>query len=551
LSVDVANELARLLAPGVLGYFTHYEVTEVFAKDESGQPFNVLTIVVLEERNDQEVQKLRFLNKERIKVANLQNWSFGVCRYSKVVSNLLPAIKSLCTDSSWKESGNYLQMGKLDSMCSVFVPPDATTSSPLNRVLRNNLWNGSYVFEWFDSEKSALATLLDSPKYLKDLSEQVNRYVPIGLASLSDRLGDLLVQIPVRILMSEFGRLQNNGHYLNVAWHPKATPRALRFNGEIRSDKTCRGYVSSVVQLPQTVLNIPHSKGMSRGVIWDDENQLILADTGELSFIDSMHINTHISDTEPRLFTTPDKENGVYQHRVSLVNHQMIKSIIGESEGKVPDDWMRQRIYEEELTTLTKERKFLQYKPTEHSDQASGHQEALDDVRALINRYGVNGAWLWDPYLSASDILQTLFYCSFSGVELRALTGAKEVPVDSKVCKVLNIINKLLPLKKSNPSYLNKQRNVLEASKGNTRGLVIEYRMNKGPEGWRFHDRFLIFPKSDERAALVWSLGTSVNSLGKEHHILQRVDNGQLVVDAFEELWEQLDKSEHLIWKTP
>lgn len=58
------------------------------------------------------------------------------------------------------------------------------------------------------------------------------------------------------------------------------------------------------------------------------------------------------------------------------------------------------------------------------------------------------------------------------------------------------------------------------------------------------------FPKADE-AALAWSLGTSVNSLGTEHHILQKVDDGQLVADAFVDLWEQLNKPEHLIWKKP
>jgi hypothetical protein len=98
--------------------------------------------------------------------------------------------------------------------------------------------------------------------------------------------------------------------------------------------------------------------------------------------------------------------------------------------------------------------------------------------------------------------------------------------------------------------FVERQRAELDATQSNWRGLCLEYRVNRGPKGWRFHDRFPIFPKTDQ-GALVWSLGTSVNSLGKGHHILQRVDNGQLVMDAFEDLWECLNEPEHLIWKKP
>lgn len=47
----------------------------------------------------------------------------------------------------------------------------------------------------------------------------------------------------------------------------------------------------------------------------------------------------------------------------------------------------------------------------------------------------------------------------------------------------------------------------------------------------------------------VWSLGTSINSLGNKHHIIQIVRNPQMIVDAFEELWDELDSEECLVWK--
>jgi len=95
-----------------------------------------------------------------------------------------------------------------------------------------------------------------------------------------------------------------------------------------------------------------------------------------------------------------------------------------------------------------------------------------------------------------------------------------------------------------------KQRATLQCITSNLRGLRLEYRIRTGSTGWAFHDRFLIFPAADH-AALAWSLGTSINGLGKQHHILQRVDDGQRIRDAFAELWDKLDQPEHLIWKTP
>ena len=42
---------------------------------------------------------------------------------------------------------------------------------------------------------------------------------------------------------------------------------------------------------------------------------------------------------------------------------------------------------------------------------------------------------------------------------------------------------------------------------------------------------------------------TSVNSLGNKHHIIQSVEHPQMMIDAFEELWNELDAPECLVWK--
>ena len=39
----------------------------------------------------------------------------------------------------------------------------------------------------------------------------------------------------------------------------------------------------------------------------------------------------------------------------------------------------------------------------------------------------------------------------------------------------------------------------------------------------------------------VWSLGTSVNSVGKSHHIIPRVESPMLIDDFFDDVWSQTD----------
>lgn len=141
-------------------------------------------------------------------------------------------------------------------------------------------------------------------------------------------------------------------------------------------------------------------------------------------------------------------------------------------------------------------------------------------------------------------MLNTLAYCPYWNSDLRALTGAQRPPGASAT----------VPASSGSTTaaedFINEQRAILDGVASNWRGLVLEYRAKHGQAGWAFHDRFLIFPQV-EKAALAWSLGTSVNSLGRAHHILQKVDNGQLIHEAFQELWGELNKPEHLVWKKP
>ena len=526
-------EIERLIVPGVLGFYTHFEVTEVvgIVKDQDSA-VNLFTILVAENRLDEVPQVAAFLNTKPIRLKSLKGWRFGVMRYTRPVVELIPALEELDITGQWRQSGNPLTIGKLISLPPIFVPPDSATPVPWNHVLKNNFWNGSYLFEWSDPDKRILQPFFDQPPRLQELSEALQKFMPLGLASLSDRLGNLVLQLPSTVLMSSFGG-HPNGHdfVINVVWNPKASPRSLQASLRLEFDGFITGYTSALIQIGQTVLPMPSREGLHRGTIWDEQHQIVLAVTGPRSFINSCAMNMNVVSPEPRVFGVKQDDASIKEYRVGLL--QQTKTVIGQPQNNDAGGWTHRRMYREELTRLVRERRFVQYKPLPGHEE-SEHEKALQDLRALINEYGSEGSWFWDPYLSAHDILETLFHCKYANVDLRALSGAKEVG-GSKVNKA---------------SFAERQRTVFKTAQSNMQSLRLEYRVKTGTAGWNFHDRFLIFPKTDS-GALAWSLGSSINSLGKRHHILQRVDDGQLVKDAFIELWNQLDKPEHLVWKNP
>jgi hypothetical protein len=300
----------------------------------------------------------------------------------------------------------------------------------------------------------------------------------------------------------------------------------------MENDGAISGYVSADILGPETRLPMRSGQGLHRGVIWDDHHKVILSATGPSGFINAISLNIQISDPEPRVFVTQNRDGTSIHHRVYLVPSP-IKSTIGNPKDDSNGGWTWKRMYDNEVSRLVAERRFVQYRPK--PGQKDEREKALADMRLLIDQYGEGGAWLWDPFLSANDILETLFHCKHFNADLRALTMGSEAPERTPG---------------QGASFIERQRADIKNAQCNLRGLRLEYRIKSGQAGWGFHDRFLIFPKADFHA-LAWSLGTSVNSLGTQHHILQRVDDGQPVADAFVDLWEQLDQPEHLIWKTP
>lgn len=539
-SVSVENgrfleDFDLLAKSGVVGLFGYFELIEVTRYcDGKPEPTNVFTIAVALEKGA--ARKTEKLNDQRIRANAIKGHSFGVFRSVLSVDAFRQALENYLTTQIWRPNGVSVSVAHLEPVARRFVPPSGSTDVPLNRVLKNNFFNGSHVLELFDVDKPSLQDLFETPTALLQVSEAVSGLVPLGIAGLADRLGNIVVQFPVEAVRARFG---NNGsrYTVEVAWHPQIAERQLIATAYGEHDKLAIAFGQEHATSGVVSLCADPGHGLLHGTVWDNENRVLLAATAGDAFIKTIALNMTMLEHEPRLI--PESIDASEAKTKIKLKRPSNVSLIGKNPKGSITEPIGRRIYEEELATLRSQRKFLQYGARPRSG-TSDRQQALSDVRLLIGFHGANGVWLWDPFLAPQDILDTLFHNPTMGVPMRALTLLKVPTPDDKE-----------PVGAKKVDLRQNYRATLANLPGNFHGLNIEFRSAHGPSGWEFHDRFLIFPKSADDRAKAWSLGTSVNSLGKSHHILQQIENAQLIADAFQLLWDAVAHSENVVWTCP
>ena len=397
---------------------------------------------------------------------------------------------------------------------------------PLNRVLKNNFLNGSYVLEFFDTQKSFFAQLSKSHKTL--LAEKLAEYLPIDLFTIADRVGNILFQFPslnVRYRYQVWDEETAFHHLLTLdpripdVSHILVTSEVMQDENIVgRSDFLCDGW-----QVEKT-LPAGDASRLCRTTIVDLQTNLVLSSQSTSLMREMTHF-LHLSDpfSEPRTIWDPDKKRCT---KIQITSQETIH--VGPNHVLLRDTPIKNRQYFEKIKTLEKRLEFCQYNLGDRS-------RALADLRTLMNQGHDGMVYLWDPYLSVDDLLETWYYTTVFGIPLRAITSQKAAQTPNHE-------------KEEVSAWIQAQRQRIQ-SRSNNHGISLELRCQWGDHGHSFHDRFLMIVRK-HKTPEVWSLGTSVNSIGTSHHILQKVSHPQMVVDAFETLWGLLSAEECLVWKT-
>lgn len=549
--VRTRAKLNELMEPGVLGFYNSFEITEILGFEDK-KIFNVLTLVVAEPGlapSEIDWNAIR-LNQERIQLPKV-SCSFGVMRYRLSASAFLRKVEECEVGGHWKTSPADIKFGALAPTPPQFIPPDADEPHPWNGVLKNNFFEGSHTLELFDTTKEHLRFLLDDTRRLTHLAKVVGRIVPIKLDGMSDRLGNIIIQLPVTVFSTSVRNSRGGEHRLGIAWHPDAAPRKVQITAEILDDAALSSFDSAVITTGEATLELNARGGGGRIRVWDLEKRVLLCATPATRFFTALRMSTRIvgegSSAKNREFRFTDFSGNECHKTIYLKEPSEPGQLIGSIPERPREPWVAQRVFSDSISSLKARKEFVQYGltadpiPLNPAMTATGVQhagvgqkkstvdtppkhkrkaDALEDLHELIREHGNEGAWLWDPYLNADDVLRTLFYCPHYGVRLLALTAGKTISGSTKTGEVQESTN----MRKSRREAREKAKRLkllqaekMESAKGNCLGLDLEFRIREGGAGWAFHDRFIIFPRT-QGSALAWSLG-----------IVQALQHGSLV----------------------
>ena len=222
------EELKRLLKPGVIGFYESFEITEILGFQEDGTPTTFFSLIVAEPGLPPEGSvKPACLNPDRIEIKG-SDYKFGVFRFRVSIQFLVGVLEQFAKTGIWQTGPKPLKVGNLVPVVPQFVHPDFNDPHPWNSVLKNNFYEGSHVLELFDTSKDAERFLLRDSRLLAELSQKVHAFVPMDIDGLSDRLGNIVFQLPVTVISTGVRGSPIGDQSIRIAWHEKATPRPLR-----------------------------------------------------------------------------------------------------------------------------------------------------------------------------------------------------------------------------------------------------------------------------------------------------------------------------------
>ena len=513
-----------LTAQGTIGYYQSCEVTEIFLCRKTDKAiFNFYTIVVFEERPYIKISK-QFIG-ERISIN--KEFTLGIQQYRLCLTEAEKRFADLKNNHKWSDDGiSYSSYPTLKFLSKQYIP--ANENNRLNSILKNNFHSGSYILEFFDEMKENIEFLLssDSLKKFNFVCLQINERVPIDLSVTRDRIGNFIFQFPITIIETSSRVLPDrDGISINFAWHLKikSLPNCMIEVYSTLDHHYMGATIEKYNKKEKQQIIIGNIESVSHINIWKDEPVILLSASDNI-YIKNVSLNVSIVNPSARIFEI----DGVTKVIDTSSSDRNVK------EQNIPTYMSRiySNLYDIERIRLEESLSFKQYNKCEY--------DALDDLRSLIQRYGESGVSLWDPFLRPVDIMNTLYYANTANVPLKAIGS------------INNTVKSVYQQNNINAAcIIATYRTEFENPNNNNFGLNLEFRVQHSNYGWPFHDRFLIFPNHSLGCAKVYSLGTSLNSYGKNHHILHEVSHPQQVVDAFDELWEKLNNVDCIVWKHP
>ena len=518
----IANEDFDLLSQNdTIAFYESCEMTQIFLYDQENKSVqNYYTLFVFEETVPKDT-KDKYLFPKLQKIDN--KFKFGVIQKRISIEEAKEQFKNIQQNNKIIFNKDNCDVStQMVLLPKTFVPMRYGLTEPmLNRVLKKNFWGANYVIEFFN-EKKNFALGEDERLKIDLINKTVKDVINIDLAKVSDRIGNIIFQFPVTIMDLDTTLIRQGSEIRTTAKPHIKSKNEKNINVQVQTsfDNTITGFDSQFFKnLDFTFDSKLGDDNNVRVTVSDFENKIILYDN-ELNFIKTFHGDMHIQ--------------GLMPPRIMPIN-------VGIS---LETDYSNQILKRNQNDNILKRSGDYQVFKGKES------KKALDFIRKKLRQTDAKEICLWDPYLSAKDIMDTLYY-EPTGKTFRCITcisSANSLSHKSdnpggyeKLCRNHGYTYAKKDIKHNGFDEFCKESKVL-FKESNNLNISLKFLAQHDNYGWKFHDRFLIFiPYESSQLPEVYSLGISVNQIGEKHHIIQKVTDSREILKNFEELWKELD----------
>ena len=518
-----------LLNSNIMGFYKSCEVTVVFISDKSNKDtyYNFYTIACFSEIDinaSGEDRKPKCLYNE-LKPIN-DNYSLGIKRYRISIADSKDFFRNLQAKKYTISKENIKLLNDLVLIPKAYVSKEIAHYPPIiNKIIKPNYYGGSYILELFDNpkiikdhfRKTELDIIYELIKNSQDFT--------IDISNVPDRIGNVIFQFPItnysfEVVHGNKVEKKFEGVEVRLNCCDKIDENlGMQIIAKSSLDDVITDYkvmqcsfIDNNIEIELTDYN-----NLEIMVTFSDSGMIIYNESFDFIRSIPLYLTSHVG--EKRILKTSD-ETVVREIKVG----KAMTTVIGENKDNSHIDHILKRNAENQIINNSGDYKVLGTLKNDNVTKVEQRKAGLDFLRdKLLNHPEISQVSLWDPYLNIQDIVDLLFFQN-TQASLRSITTLSNIINDSSTRfykakrKILTRVNEI----------------------SNCCGIRLDFRCQHNNYGIKFHDRFLIIEFGVGELPVVYSLGTSVNSIGNSHHLIQKVTNPRVILANFNRLWDEL-----------
>lgn len=546
------RDLDLLTTFGCFGFYTYAKVTQIVLIDgESGEAWNYFTNIYfsskVEPRENAEflTSKLKQINK-KFKLA-ITTYTVSIEKFRELFAEAVETQIWGYTDAS---IDSVTMLDCVFPTAKKFVPCNDPTGGqyqlvvPLEKSLYGSNFSGNYYIMELYSTKESINHFIAESDIAKIQSIMEECHLIYDLTQLTDRIGNIVCKFDIELIETKPLSLGQRGIRYQFSLSERLE-NSKEFIIHILQEHDHLIYTNEneiVTLVPGETKECGVAPNQLKNTITITDNQ-----TGLIVFMtinDYSVYSNYYSRISPPNFLSKGAErfrtfnvNGTEQ-KVQLKDVSGIGDIYYWREmneaGKRQQKWMD--------SFFESQNYFKTY-------TNASHETAIRDVRNILNNqmlWDLEEVWLIDPYLTPNDILKTVLFCSKPNIKIKCLTDFSSILGNQQTREML------VEDEEEGDRFSSAKescKKILEDAIPTDTDVSLSYRTIANGYGTSFHDRYIIL-KYNVNKTRVWSLGISVNSLGKKHHIVQIVEAPELIADIFQEIWNETNQDICKIYET-